>query len=129
MLPCTHAALVWADFSAKCRSMAACCKGGLRRNQRQQGKCSRQKSSGHSQALKHAGHHAAKCGGLRAAAENTFEDVIFISGFFTNALLAALLVYIGDHLGIDLYYVALLAFGLRIFNNLAMIRRYFLKKH
>ena len=68
-------------------------------------------------------------GGLRAAAENTFEDVIFISGFFTNALLAALLVYIGHRLGIDLYYVALLAFGLRIFNNLAMIRRYFLKKH
>ena len=68
-------------------------------------------------------------GGLRAASENNFDDVIFISGFFTNALLAALLVYIGDRLGIDLYYVALLAFGLRIFNNLAIIRRYFLKKH
>ena len=67
-------------------------------------------------------------GGLRAAAEEKFDNTVFISGFFTNALLAAVLVYTGDRLGIDLYYVALLAFGLRIFQNLAIIRRYFLKK-
>lgn len=67
-------------------------------------------------------------GGLRAGAEEKFDNTVFITGFFTNALLAAGLVYIGDRLGIDLYYVALLAFGLRIFQNLAMIRRYFLKK-
>lgn len=67
-------------------------------------------------------------GGLRAAAEEKFDNTVFISGFFTNALLAAILVYVGDRLGIDLYYVALLAFGLRIFQNLAIIRRYFLKK-
>ena len=67
-------------------------------------------------------------GGLRAAIEEKFDNTIFITGFFTNALLAAGLVYIGERLGIDLYYVALLAFGLRIFQNLAIIRRYFLKK-
>ena len=67
-------------------------------------------------------------GGLRAGAEEKFDNTVFITGFFTNALLAAGLVYIGERLGIDLYYVALLAFGLRIFQNLAMIRRYFLKK-
>ncbi len=67
-------------------------------------------------------------GGLRAGAEEKFDNTVFITGFFTNALLAAGLVYIGDRLGIDLYYVALLAFGLRIFQNLAIIRRYFLKK-
>ncbi len=67
-------------------------------------------------------------GGLRAGIEEKFDNTIFITGFFTNALLAAILVYIGDRLGIDLYYVALLAFGLRIFQNLAIIRRYFLKK-
>lgn len=67
-------------------------------------------------------------GGLRAGAEEKFDNTIFITGFFTNALLAASLVYMGDRLGIDLYYVALLAFGLRIFQNLAIIRRYFLKK-
>jgi len=67
-------------------------------------------------------------GGLRAGLEEKFDNTIFITGFFTNALLAAGLVYVGDRLGIDLYYVSLLAFGLRIFQNLEIIRRYFLKK-
>ena len=68
-------------------------------------------------------------GGYRAVLEEKFDNTIFISGFFINALLASFLVYIGDHLGIDLYYVALLAFGLRIFQNLAIIRRHFFKKY
>ena len=68
-------------------------------------------------------------GGLRSALEEKFDNAVFISGFFVNALLAVILVFVGDRLGIDLYYVALLAFGLRIFQNLAMIRRYFLKNH
>lgn len=68
-------------------------------------------------------------GGIRAAGEGNFDDRIFISGFFSNALLAAFLVYVGEHLGIDLYYVALLALGFRIFNNLGRIRQYLLKKH
>lgn len=67
-------------------------------------------------------------GGLRAGAEEKFDNTVFVTGFFTNALMAAGLVYIGEGLGIDLYYVALLAFGLRIFQNLAIIRRYFLRK-
>jgi small basic protein len=67
-------------------------------------------------------------GGLRAAIEEKFDNTVFITGFFTNALLAAGLVYVGERLGIDLYYVALLAFGLRVFQNLAIIRRYLLKK-
>ncbi|MBR3622402.1 MAG: small basic family protein [Selenomonadaceae bacterium] len=67
-------------------------------------------------------------GGLRAAANNKFENVVFITGFFSNALMATFLVYIGDRLGIDLYYVALLAFGFRIFKNLATLRRHYLKK-
>ena len=67
-------------------------------------------------------------GGLRSALEEKFDNAVFISGFFVNALLAVILVFIGDRLGIDLYYVATLAFGLRIFQNLAIIRRYFLKK-
>ena len=43
-------------------------------------------------------------------------------------IMAALLVFIGDRLGIDLYYVALLAFGFRIFKNLAILRRCLLRK-
>lgn len=67
-------------------------------------------------------------GGLRAAADNKFENVVFITGFFSNAFMAIFLVYIGDRLGIDLYYVALLAFGFRIFKNLAQLRRHFINK-
>ena len=36
------------------------------------------------------------------------------------------LAFVGDRLGIDLYLVALFAFGLRIFQNVALIRRHFL---
>lgn len=64
--------------------------------------------------------------GLRAAAEEKFDNTVFISGFFTNALLAAILVYSGDRLGIDLYYVAMLAW-VKDIPNLAIIRRYFLE--
>ena len=67
-------------------------------------------------------------GGLRSALEEKFDNAVFIIGFFVNALLAVVLVFVGDRLGIDLYYVASLAFGLRIFQNLAIIRRFFLKK-
>ena len=67
-------------------------------------------------------------GVLRSALEEKFDNAVFISGFFVNALLAVVLVFVGDRLGIDLYYVASLAFGLRIFQNLAIIRRFFLKK-
>lgn len=68
-------------------------------------------------------------GGLKAAVNNKFENAVFITGFFSNALMAIFLVYIGDRLGIDLYYVALLAFGFRIFKNLAALRRHYLRKN
>ena len=64
-------------------------------------------------------------GGLRAAVAERFDKHVFVTGFFSNTLLAAAL----DRLGIDLYYVALLAFGFRIFKNLAILRRYLLKDY
>lgn len=67
-------------------------------------------------------------GGIRAAMEDHFDNTIFISGFFSNALLAAGLAYFGERLGIDLYLAAVVAFGVRLFQNLAIIRRHLLKK-
>ncbi|NPV91481.1 MAG: small basic family protein [Firmicutes bacterium] len=67
-------------------------------------------------------------GGIRAATEEHFDSAVFITGFFSNALLAALLAYIGDRLGVELYMAAIVAFGVRIFQNLAIIRRLILKK-
>lgn len=66
-------------------------------------------------------------GGIRAAMEDKFNQGIFVSGFFSNALLAAGLTFIGDRLGIDLYLAAVVAFGVRLFQNLAIIRRYILE--
>ncbi len=62
-------------------------------------------------------------GAIRASMEDEFDALIFISGFITNAVLAGFLAYIGDFIGIPLYYAAVFAFGVRLFQNLAIIRR------
>ena len=65
-------------------------------------------------------------GAASAATRKSFDLRTFISGFVSNSLLAALLTFMGDKLGIDLYLVALLVFGSRLFTNLSTIRRHFL---
>ena len=65
-------------------------------------------------------------GAARAQLEGQYDNRIFISGFCVNALLAGVLTFVGDRLGVELYYAAIVAFGVRLFNNLAIIRRHFL---
>ncbi|SDJ74089.1 small basic family protein [Sediminibacillus albus] len=67
-------------------------------------------------------------GGIRAYLEEKFDEKVFLSGFFFNVLLAAMLAFIGVQLGIDLYLAAVFAFGVRLFQNIAMIRRYLIDK-
>ncbi len=62
-------------------------------------------------------------GGIRASLEKSFDGAVFLTGFFSNALIAALLAYIGVQLGVDLYLAAVVAFGVRLFQNIAVIRR------
>jgi small basic protein len=62
-------------------------------------------------------------GGLKSIIEDKFNGSVLLTGFFANALLAALLAYLGDRLGVDLYLAAVFAFGVRLFQNLAIIRR------
>lgn len=62
-------------------------------------------------------------GGIRANLEKKFNVIIFISGFFGNAIIAAFLAYLGDRLGVPLYYAAIFTFGGRLFENFAKIRR------
>ncbi|WP_067931565.1 small basic family protein [Alicyclobacillus kakegawensis] len=62
-------------------------------------------------------------GGVRASLEKTFDSFVFLTGFFFNTLVAALLAYIGNQLGVDLYLAAVVAFGVRLFQNIALIRR------
>lgn len=67
-------------------------------------------------------------GGIRAHLEDVFEDKVFLTGFFTNILLGAGLAFLGVHLGVDLYLAAVFAFGVRLFHNIALIRRILLNK-
>lgn len=67
-------------------------------------------------------------GAFRSNLESRFDSLVFITGFFSNAILAGLLAYIGDVLGIPLYYAAIFVFGIRLFNNLAIIRRIYLDR-
>lgn len=67
-------------------------------------------------------------GGIVARLQHEFKVNIFVSGFFGNALIAVGLTYIGKLLGLDIYLVALLVFGTRLFQNFAIIRRLLLNK-
>jgi len=67
-------------------------------------------------------------GGIRAHLQNLYDERVFVSGFFFNIILAASLAFLGVHLGVDLYLAAVFAFGVRLFQNIAVIRRILLVK-
>lgn len=67
-------------------------------------------------------------GGMRASLQQVYDDKIFITGFFFNIALAIGLAFLGVHLGLDLYLAAIIAFGVRLFQNIAVIRRILLTK-
>ena len=67
-------------------------------------------------------------GGIRAHLQNIYDEKVFVSGFFFNIILAASLAFLGVHLGVDLYLAAVFAFGVRLFQNIAVIRRLILTK-
>lgn len=62
-------------------------------------------------------------GGVRARLESRFDLGIFLSGFLLNAAFAALLAGLGDLLSLDLYLGAVIAFSIRILDNVGFIRR------
>ena len=62
-------------------------------------------------------------GGVRSYLERTFNDRVFVLAFVSNAALAAFLVWVGDQLGVDFSIAVVFVFGVRIFQNLAAIRR------
>lgn len=67
-------------------------------------------------------------GGIRAHLQQVYDDKVFVTGFFFNIALAAGLAFLGVHLGVDLYLAAIFAFGVRLFQNIAVIRRIILAK-
>ena len=64
-------------------------------------------------------------GGLRAYLEDIFDAKVFVISFVFNVLVAALLVYVGDQLGVgaQLSTAIIVVLGIRIFGNAAALRR------
>jgi small basic protein len=64
-------------------------------------------------------------GGLRAVLDGIFDDKVFVVSFVANVLVAALIVYLGDQLGVgsQLSTGVVVVLGIRIFSNAAAIRR------
>ena len=67
-------------------------------------------------------------GGIASVIKKNFDLQIFLSGFFGNAILSMLLTYLGEKLNVDIYLAAIFVFVWRMFNNLGIIRRYYIEK-
>jgi small basic protein len=67
----------------------------------------------------------AMCGGLRAWLEGIFDERVFVVSFLTNTVIAGLIVFLGDQLGVgsQLATGVVVVLGIRIFSNVAAIRR------
>ena len=65
-------------------------------------------------------------GGIRAKLDKIFDDKQFVVSFVSNVLVAALIVYLGDKLGVggQLSTGVVVVLGVRIFGNVAAIRRH-----
>jgi small basic protein len=64
-------------------------------------------------------------GGLRARLDGIFDAKVFVVSFISNVLVAALIVFLGDKLGVgsQLSTAVVVVLGIRIFGNAAAIRR------
>jgi small basic protein len=65
-------------------------------------------------------------GGLRAKLDGIFDDKQFVISFVSNVLVAAFIVFLGDQLGVgsQLSVSVVVVLGVRIFGNVAAIRRH-----
>ncbi|MDE9367363.1 small basic family protein [Luteipulveratus sp. YIM 133132] len=68
-------------------------------------------------------------GALRAVLDGIFDDKVFVVSFLSNVVVAALIVFLGDQLGVgsQLSTGVVVVLGLRIFSNVASIRRHLFK--
>jgi small basic protein len=65
-------------------------------------------------------------GGVRAKLDGIFDDKQFVVSFISNVLVAGLIVWLGDQLGVggQLSTGVVVVLGVRIFGNVAAIRRH-----
>ncbi|WP_344734908.1 small basic family protein [Nocardioides fonticola] len=65
-------------------------------------------------------------GGFRAFLDGIFDDKVFVVSFLSNVVIAAAIVWVGDKLGVggQLSTGVIVVLGIRIFSNVAAIRRH-----
>lgn len=65
-------------------------------------------------------------GAVRALLDGIFDDKVFVISFLSNVIVAAFIVYLGDQLGVgsQLSTGVVVVLGIRIFSNVAAIRRH-----
>jgi small basic protein len=65
-------------------------------------------------------------GGVRAVLDGIFNDKVFVVSFLSNVVVAAFIVFLGDQLGVgsQLSTGVVVVLGVRIFSNVASIRRH-----
>lgn len=65
-------------------------------------------------------------GGILAVMDGVFNDKVFVVSFISNVLIAAFIVFLGDQLGVgaQLSTAVIVVLGIRIFTNVAAIRRH-----
>lgn len=68
-------------------------------------------------------------GGFRAKLDGLFDDKVFLVSFLSNVVVAAFIVFLGDQLGVgtQLSTGVVVVLGIRIFSNVAAIRRHLFK--
>lgn len=68
-------------------------------------------------------------GALRAILDGIFNDKVFVVSFLANVVVAAFIVFLGDQLGVgsQMSIGVIVVLGVRIFSNVASIRRHLLK--
>ncbi|PRY47506.1 small basic protein [Geodermatophilus tzadiensis] len=65
-------------------------------------------------------------GGVRARLDGIFDAKVFVVSFVSNVVVAGLIVFLGDQLGVgaQLSTAVVVVLGIRIFGNAAAIRRH-----
>jgi small basic protein len=68
-------------------------------------------------------------GAVRAVLDGIFNDKVFVVSFLANVVVAAFIVFLGDQLGVgaQLSTGVVVVLGIRIFSNVASIRRHLFK--
>jgi len=61
-------------------------------------------------------------GAIRASVENKYNSAVFLTGLGFNILVGILFSFIGDKLNLDIYLAVLVAFTIRIFSNIGLIK-------